>query len=160
MILRPAEPGDVPALARLWFDAWQDAHAALVPAELTRLRTLDGFAERLAAGIADVRVIGTADSELGFSMIRGDELYQFFVAAPARGTGVAAALMADAEARLAERGVETAWLACTIGNRRATRFYEKSGWHRARTEVVALETREGPFDMAVWRYEKRLTHSP
>jgi hypothetical protein len=29
--------------------------------------------------------------------------------------------MADAEARLAEAGVEIAWLACAIGNERAAR---------------------------------------
>jgi ribosomal protein S18 acetylase RimI-like enzyme len=40
---------------------------------------------------------------------------------------VAAALIADAEAMLAEHGVEMAWLACAVGNNRAARFYEKSG---------------------------------
>ena len=30
--------------------------------------------------------------------------------------------MADGEARLADRGVEIAWLACAIGNERAARF--------------------------------------
>jgi GNAT superfamily N-acetyltransferase len=44
-------------------------------------------------------------------MLKGDELYQLYVSAPARGSGVAAALVADAEARLAEGGVKTAWLA-------------------------------------------------
>jgi ribosomal protein S18 acetylase RimI-like enzyme len=47
-------------------------------------------------------------------------LYQLFVSPHARGSGVAAALIADAEARLAERGVQTAWLACAIGNDRAS----------------------------------------
>ena len=32
-----------------------------------------------------------------------------------------AALMADAEARFTNHGVETAWLACAIGNERAAR---------------------------------------
>ena len=64
--------------------------------------------------------------------------------------------MADAEARLAERGVETAWLACAIGNERAARFYEKSGWRRAGIMVNHADTAEGPFPLEVWRYEKRL----
>jgi hypothetical protein len=49
-----------------------------------------------------------------------------------------------------------AWLACAIGNARAARFYEKSGWAMARVETVPTETSEGLFPLEVWRYEKRL----
>ena len=143
-------------LARLWYDGWQDAHAAILPAELARDRTLLSFTERVSATLADVRVIGPQGAPLGFSMLKGDELYQFYVASEARGAGIAAALIADAEAKLSERGVETAWLACAIGNARAARFYEKSGWYLARTMVSRLDTVDGPFDLQVWRYEKRL----
>jgi ribosomal protein S18 acetylase RimI-like enzyme len=89
-------------------------------------------------------------------MLKGDELYQLYVSAEARGTGVAAALIADAEARLAAHGVRTAWLACAIGNDRAARFYEKSGWRRAGTVVSELDTPAGIFRLDVWRYEKDL----
>ena len=65
-------------------------------------------------------------------------------------------LIDDAEARLAESGITTAWLACAIGNDRAARFYEKCGWHRSGTMVNHLETREGEFLLEVWRYEKPL----
>ena len=65
--------------------------------------------------------------------------------------------MADAEARLSESGVETAWLACAIGNERAARFYEKCGWRRIGTMVNLLETTNGTFPLEVWRYEKSLT---
>jgi ribosomal protein S18 acetylase RimI-like enzyme len=67
-------------------------------------------------------------------------------------------LLADAEAQLAARGVETAWLACAIGNARAARFYEKHGWRRSSTVVTPVETSEGPFPLKVWRYEKRVGH--
>ena len=67
-----------------------------------------------------------------------------------------AALMTDVEAQLSARGVATAWLACAIGNARAARFYEKSGWHLAKTVVSRLDTVDGPFDLEVWRYEKHL----
>jgi hypothetical protein len=36
MIARPADPSDPGVLTRLWYDGWQDAHAAIVPATLTR----------------------------------------------------------------------------------------------------------------------------
>ena len=60
------------------------------------------------------------------------------------------------EARLADRGVEIAWLACAIGNERAARFYEKGGWRRVGTMVIHLPTPEGEFPLEVWRYEKDL----
>ena len=88
--------------------------------------------------------------------MKGDELYQLFVAAHARGSGAAVALIRDAETRLAESGVETAWLACAIGNDRAARFYEKNGWHRAETMINLAETSSGVFSLEVWRYEKSL----
>jgi GNAT superfamily N-acetyltransferase len=69
---------------------------------------------------------------------------------------VAAALMADAEAQLSARGVATAWLACAVGYARAAKFYQKSGWYLARTEISRLDTSDGPFDLEIWRYEKLL----
>ena len=159
MRVRFAEPSEVDRLARIWYDAWRDAHAAIVPQELARRRTLESFRKRLNAALASVRVVGPPGAAVGFCMIKEDELDQLFVAADARGTGAAAALLADAEARLAANGVKTAWLACAIGNHRAARFYEKCGWHRTGTMISHLRTAEGPFDLEVWRYEKSLKRS-
>lgn len=156
MQVRSADAGELDQLARIWYDAWQDAHAAIVPAELTRARTLERFRDRLGAALPTVRVVGTLGAPLGFCMLKGDELYQLFVSAQARGSGVAAALLADAEMRLRENGVETAWLACAIGNGRAARFYEKHGWHNAGTFVSKLDTVNGTFSLDVWRFEKPL----
>jgi ribosomal protein S18 acetylase RimI-like enzyme len=156
MEVRPAEADEVGALARLWYEAWRDAHAEIVPADLTRLRTLEGSEERLRADISTVRVIGPPGEPVGFCTVRGSELYQLFVSAGARGSGVAAALVADAEQQLARAGVQTAWLTCAIGNDRAARFYEKCGWRRTATVVEQLPTSEGEFPLEVWRYEKVL----
>jgi ribosomal protein S18 acetylase RimI-like enzyme len=122
MNIRPAEPAEIDHLAKVWYDGWQDAHARILPAELARIRTLESFRDRLRAALRDVRVAGPSPTPVGFCMLQGDELYQLYVAAEARGSGVAAALVADAEARLAEDGVELAWLACAVGNDRAARF--------------------------------------
>ena len=126
MKVRSADEGEIDQLARIWFDGWQDAHAKILPVELARLRTLESLRDRMKSALSDVRVVGPPGAPVGFYMLNDDELYQLYVAAQARGSGVAAVLMADAETRLARRGVRTAWLACAIGNDRAARFYEKS----------------------------------
>jgi ribosomal protein S18 acetylase RimI-like enzyme len=154
--VRAADEADIELLAKIWFDGWHDAHAAIVPAALTRLRTLDSFRDRLRADLDAVRVASADGSAVGFSMLRGAELYQFYLSAAVRGSGIAALMMADAEARLAERGVRLAWLACAVGNDRAARFYEKCGWRRAATVVSDADTTSGPFPLEVWRYEKSL----
>lgn len=156
MAIRSAEATEIDYLARVWYDGWQDAHARIVPAELTRLRTLESFRERLQAALPNIRVAGPPGAPVGFTIVKDDELYQLFVAAAARGTGVAAQLIADAEAQLAGAGVKTAWLACAIGNDRAARFYEKCGWRRVGTMINQAETSDGTFPLEVWRYEKPL----
>jgi len=152
--VRPADETELDELARLWFHGWQDAHAAIVPADLTRARTVESFAQRLGDLLLDTRVVGPIGSPVGFCIVKDDELYQLFVAAKARGSGIAAALIADAERVLADRGVRTAWLACAIGNERAARFYEKCGWRRSGTIISQLETQAGVIPLEVWRYEK------
>jgi GNAT superfamily N-acetyltransferase len=154
--VRPVDPGELDALTDIWHDGWRDAHESIVPAALARLRTRDSFRARLRGRLGEIRVAGPPGRPVGFHILASDEVYQFYVAASARGRGVAAALMADAEARLASRGVATAWLACAVGNHRAARFYEKCGWRRAGTVVLPVETTEGEFLLDVWRYEKEL----
>ena len=156
MNVRDAEEAEISRLAEVWYQGWRDAHEQIVPAELTRLRTLESFGDRLRAAIPGVRVVGPPGNPVGFCIIKGDELYQLYVSAQARGSGAAAALIADAEARLSEKGVGLAWLACAIGNERAARFYEKCGWRRAGSMVNRLETPDGEFLLEVWRYEKHL----
>ncbi len=68
----------------------------------------------------------------------------------------AAALVADAERRIAAGGADIAWLDCAIGNHRAARFYEKCGWRRAGNVTSELATPDEIVTIDVWRYEKVL----
>lgn len=158
MDVRDIETAEIAQVAKLWHDGWQDAHAQILPADLARHRTLSSFEDRLRAAFPLVRVVGLPNEPLGFCIVKADELYQLYVSAQARGSGVAAALIADAEARLSQQGVTIAWLACAIGNERAAKFYEKCGWQRAGIMLSHLETPAGIFPLEVWRYEKHLAH--
>lgn len=157
MDVRAAERADLDRLAEIWHGGWHDGHSGIVPAALTRMRTLESFRERLEAALPSIRVAGPPGAPVGFAIVKDDELYQLYVSAPSRGSGVAALLIDDAEARIAAAGVQTAWLACAIGNQRAARFYQKRGWRLAGTVDYDAETANGPFPLRVWRYEKALT---
>jgi GNAT superfamily N-acetyltransferase len=127
--IRPAVPADMAAVADLWHEGWHDGHAGHVPDGLTAARTLAAFHERTPARVADTAVaVSEAGSVVGFVMVVGDEVEQVFVARAARGTGLAPALLAEAERRVAALGFDGAWLAVVTGNARARRFYEKQGW--------------------------------
>lgn len=155
-VLRDACVADVAGLARIWHEGWHDAHAAILPPDLRRLRTREDFAERLRTLLPQTRIAEGTAGPMGFCITRANELYQLYVASAGRGAGVGAALLADAEERMMQSGAENAWLACAIGNRPAERFYSKHGWQRTRPVVIETDTSEGPFELVVWRYEKAL----
>lgn len=156
MEVRNALESEITVLAQLWYSGWQDAHAKIVPEPLARLRTQEDFEERMRRGLANVRVFGPVGDPMGFYIVNSDELNQIYVRVDARGTGVARALIDDAERRIAESGYDTAWLACAIGNDRAAKFYEKCGWHLERIFTYEPETPDGTFRLDVWRYEKNI----
>ncbi|MBW8882562.1 MAG: GNAT family N-acetyltransferase [Asticcacaulis sp.] len=154
--VRAAIGSDIPVLARIWFDGWHKAHDDTLPAELRQYRTEASFTERLRAGLADVRVLVRDGVPVGFGLLRGNEINQFYVALDLIGSGAAAALMADAEASLQARGFQVGILNCAVGNDRAVRFYEKSGWHSAGLVDIQVDAGGRRFPLTALRFEKRL----
>jgi ribosomal protein S18 acetylase RimI-like enzyme len=152
--IRRPERYELDHLAKLWYDSWQDAHAEILPDELKQDRTPESFRKRLPELLDDTMVIGPLGRPFGLCTLRGDELYQLYVAREARGSGAARCLIEDAEQRMRDQGTKTAWLACAIGNDRAARFYEKSGWRNAGTVRHTVELETGQFTFDIWRYEK------
>ena len=127
-ILRPGTAADAAPVADLWHESWHLAHAGHVPDGLTAARTRAAFRER-TPGRVDVTTIAEVDGRVvGFTILDGAELEQLFVAPDQRGSGVAALLLADAEAKIARAGHRIAWLAVVEGNARARAFYAKHGW--------------------------------
>ena len=136
-VVRPATPDDAAAVAVIWRDGWRDGHLGLVPDALLAVRTDESFRTRAADRVDDTTV-AVVDAEVaGFVMVVGDEVEQVYVSGRHRGSGVAGALLAEAERQVRANGNDRTWLAVVEGNGRARAFYERMGWHD-----------EGPFDYA------------
>jgi ribosomal protein S18 acetylase RimI-like enzyme len=154
--LRPARPDDADVVADIWHRGWRDGHVAWATPELLAQRSLADFRRRVPALVPVTTVAELEGVVVGFVMVHDDELEQMYVDRPARGTGLAAALIAAAEASIASHGYDLAWLAVIEENPRARRFYERSGWRDTGLVDYPAQTETGAITVRVCRYEKRL----
>jgi GNAT superfamily N-acetyltransferase len=167
MMIRPAQPGDALAVARVHVRSWQAAYRGLLPdAYLDGLRAEDRAASYDLSGsdpqkpytqvaFEDGCIVGFAstmparDKDLaGYG-----ELCALYVAPENWGAGIGAALIGAARTRLVELGFEHAALWVLAGNARAERFYRNDGWAAdglQRTNTVWGATVEE------FRYRRRL----
>lgn len=143
MKLRAARAGDVAFLVEVTRRAYDQVFRPLLPDCDWSQFGESQLSERFAGSWQRVRIIEAA-APLGFAMITAGHLDMFFIAAPARGAGVGAILLADCE----RRGARS--LECFAVNAGARRFYERHGWR--------LAARYGRLfagiDCAFVRYEK------
>jgi putative acetyltransferase len=153
MQIRKATQEDIGTLAQMWHEGWHVAHGAIVDVELVRTRTLPEFTARTAAHLDQTHVALIDGAIVGFFMVEGDELYQFYVSGAHQGRGAARTMMSLAEAVLPR---PRAWLGCTVGNNRAAAFYLKCGWQNTGEVVLEMESAQGPLPVRVWRFEKAL----
>ena len=151
MQIRRAEEADIPTVAQLWHLGWHSAHASIVDADLVRTRGPAEFMSRTTTHLGQTYVAMFMGAVVGFFMVEGDELYQFYLDASQQGSGLAAKMMAEAEAMLPS---PKAWLSCSVGNDRAAAFYSKCGWRNAGEEEIQVETTDGALPVRVWRFEK------
>jgi GNAT superfamily N-acetyltransferase len=152
--LRPARPEDAGAVADIWSAGWRDGHLGFVPQQLVEVRTEESFRTRAADRVGDTTVALAGGTIAGFVMVVGDEVEQVYVAASRRGTGVAAALIGEAERQVRANGHAKAWLAVVPGNARARAFYERAGWaDEGRFDYVAASA-GGPIAVPSHRYTK------
>ncbi len=157
---RIAVASEPPVIVQVWHDAWHEALAPHLPHPLVRMRTPDEFHARLKQIGDGIRVIGPQGLPFGLCAIKGDEVYQLYLAPAARGTGAADLLLADAETRLAAAGISVAKLYCVVENDRARRFYRRCGWCEKGVHSTALDTTEGPFFVETVAFEKPLRIGP
>lgn len=120
---------------------------AHVPERLTELRNVKSFLDRLTDFGDKVIMSGPSDAPMGFCVINDDEIDQMYVSKSARGTGLAAKLLAAGEARLAKAGTKEAHLYCIPENTNALRFYERQGWRNDGSITAKLTTSDGAFEL-------------
>ncbi|MFI2662957.1 GNAT family N-acetyltransferase [Micromonospora carbonacea] len=148
LIIRPEEPDDAEAVARVHVHGWQHGYAGLMPPEVLARLNVAAWAQRR-------RDLGTADPEhpfttllaerdgavIGFTTFgpyrnnqdRADldhtlgEVLTMYVERAHWGDGTAGRLLAAAKQRLAGRGWTAYRLWVLRDNRRARRFYERAG---------------------------------
>jgi putative acetyltransferase len=157
--LRPATDEDVEAIADLFHRGWHEVHPGRVPDGLTERRTREAFGDRVARRVAetDDTTVADADGEIaGFIMVAGDEAEQVYVDAAYRRTGVATALLTEAERQIGAAGHDAAWLVVVRGNERAQAFYAKLGWADEGDHDYPVTARGEQFISPCRRFTKRV----
>jgi GNAT superfamily N-acetyltransferase len=154
--LRRASQQDANAIAEIWHRGWRDGHLGLVPSELTEARTEKSFLARASERVGEAAVAVVGGTVAGFVMVVDDEVEQVYVSAAHRGTGVADALMKEAERQVRANGHSKGWLAVVPGNARARAFYERAGWRDEGPFDYAADTENGSIAVPCHRYTKHL----
>lgn len=142
MVLRPAEPDDALAVARVHVWSWQKAYRTLIPDDyLDQLRPEDR-AQKYDFSHSDAlqpRTIVAAEEGLiyGFATTSPSrdhdlpdygELCALYVDPVKWGWGIGHALVSAARLHLLGVGYKNAFLWVMAGNVRAERFYQIAGW--------------------------------
>ena len=153
--LRPATSDDAEAIAVIWHGGWAEGHLGNVPDALVAHRDLESFRRRTPERIEESTVAAIDGEVVAFVTVREDEIEQIYTALSARGTGIAAALLAHGEQVIATR-FDDAWLAVVEGNTRARRFYERLGWRDVAGFDYEAQIDGGSVVTPVRRYEKRV----
>jgi len=142
MLLRPAEPEDAMAVARVHVRSWQAAYRTLLPGDyLDQLRpedradkydfaTLDPLKPRTMVAVEEGLIQGFATTAPSRDpdLPNHGELCSLYVDPEYWGRGLGMALVSAARARLCELGFRNAALWVADGNVRAERFYRIDQW--------------------------------
>lgn len=123
VVIRPAKPADVPALARIAVASYRKTFLPIIGWDGLEQRGIPYFEHRFSEECPHFQVAESEGGELlGFAEVRGGVLDMLFVHPEAVGSGIGLLLLDDAE----QRGAIA--LECFARNAAARRFYLKHGW--------------------------------
>jgi chorismate mutase/GNAT superfamily N-acetyltransferase len=143
LVVRPATPDDVEALAALFWDSRQAAYPAVPASVHPREETLGWMAERVATD--EVWLAEDTMGPVGLLVLEDDWLHSLYVAPGRTGEGVGTMLVGLAKSRR-PRGLGL-WV--FVSNERAHRFYERHGFVDVRrTDGRDNEERAPDIEMA------------
>jgi GNAT superfamily N-acetyltransferase len=142
MLLRPAQPDDAIAVARVHVRSWQSAYRTLLPddyldqldpedrAEQYDFATLDPRKPRTIVAEQGGDILGFATTSPSRDPSTADhgELCALYVDPTQWGRGIGVALITAARAYLVDAGFRDAVLWVLDGNLRGERFYQRDGW--------------------------------
>lgn len=153
MLIRPAQPDDALAVARVHVCAWQAGYRHLLPDDYLAQLRVEERASRYDFANQDIQrpktLVAIEDGAIrGFATTAPSrdadtqdcgELCALYVDPGCWGRGLGGALLAAARLHLAELGYGHAVLWLLAGNRRADRVYRADAWApdgQARTERI------------------------
>lgn len=163
--LRPFEPADAPAVTALFLRVNHEIAPPNMQAQLQR-----HVAEALAGDYSDIGAHYRPARGRGFWVVTGRdgellgnyallprpegvvELRRFQVSPAARGRGIARMMLADAENRCRDWGIQRLALTTSELHRAALNLYQRSGFRETQAAVVDLDG----VKLRVFAYEKRL----
>ena len=122
MIVRPAEPDDIPALAAIAQSSYSLAFADILEAEVIDDHDITFFMARFAHAWQRMLVALSDGTLAGFLLMTDQHIDMLFMDPAANGRGGGAFLLKAAE----QRGARS--LECFRDNHAARRFYERHGW--------------------------------
>jgi ribosomal protein S18 acetylase RimI-like enzyme len=148
-VIRPADPEDAEAVARVQIASWREAYKHLFSEEQLAAIPL---AERTEFWRRSPPIVAEVDGHVvGFVAVGNSELYAIYVHPNHWGAGIGRELLRAGESRLRELGHSSVFLWVFEDNPQARRFYESAGWSTdGATEDAELFGMAGP----VVRYTK------
>lgn len=127
MRLRPAQPEDIPALARIAAASYLRAFATILERRALGARDARFFARRFKRLRQRIRLASARGRVIGFSLTTRRHLDMLFVDPRLTGRGTGRRLLADCVRR------RVCTLECFRDNHEARRFYEREGWRVTRS---------------------------
>ncbi len=136
VLLRPADPGDLDAVAAVFLGCWRSTYAGRLPTPLVASmsddaarslwsRALTTPGRRAAVAEVDEQVCGVvgfeAQGEVGW-------VHSLYVAPSAQGSGLGARLLGHATSELAAAGCRRGLLWVFADNTPSVAFYARRGW--------------------------------